>query len=144
MTKKIIVSILCSIGIIGMVGMFFLFLYFTVPSQSAANSIVLPSTVADKKSSSGTSESSGTSGHSSIYVADVYQSLTLRKAADSGSVEITSLAPMTKMKILRFVENTDYAYVKVLNGEHKNLKGYVNSNYITQFGDNTVRVGNEE
>ncbi len=143
MVKKLIVTILCGLGIIGITGMFFLFLYFAVPSKMAASSIDLPSTVKDaEKSTSSTEDTSST--NSNVYVADVYQSLTLREKPDSSSNELTSLPPMTHLEVIEEVSGTDYDYVEVLTGNYKGYKGYVNGNYITPLGESTVRVGNDE
>lgn len=142
MTKKFIVSFLCVIFIAGTILAGFLFLYFSIPSKEAMNSISLPSSVEDTASSSEmtTEESSS----QNIYVADVHQSLTLRVSPSSDSDEITSLSPMTHLEVIEFVEGTDYAYVTVLTGDKESYKGYVNSEYITKLGEPTVRIGTEE
>lgn len=145
MFKKIIVSFLCAVIVIGIafggVGL----LYFAIPSKKAEASISLPRTVEDSETASAesTTESSDSEG-SNVYVADVYQSLTLRAQASSDSESITDLTPMTHLEVLSFVEGTDYAYVEVLSGDKKSYKGYVNSEYITKLGEPTVRVGAEE
>ena len=85
-----------------------------------------------------------TTSSQNVYVADVHQSLTLRAEPSSDSAEITSLAPMTHLEVIEFVDNTDYAYVKVLTGDKESYKGYVNSEYITKLGESTIRIGEEE
>lgn len=148
MFRKIIVSFLCAIMIAGMVFAGFCCLYFSLPSRQAAASISLPDTVADSSevaaeaAQEATTEDSAEAGET--YVADVYQSLTLRAEASANSVEITSLPPMTHLSVLEFVEGTSYAYVKVTSGTAKGYKGYVNSDYITKLGEATIRVGTEE
>ncbi len=141
MIKKFIVSLLCVVFITGMIFTGFLFLYFTIPSKDAMSSISLPSSVEDTVSSSSTEETDETGD---IYVADVHQSLTLRSAPSSSSDALTSLVPMTHLKVLEFVENTDYALVEVLTGDKESYKGYVNSEYITPLGESTIRIGTEE
>ena len=79
-----------------------------------------------------------------VYVADVYQSLTLRSEASADSDAITDLLPMTHLEVLEFAAGTNYAYVKVLTGDKESYKGYVNSEYITKLGEPTVRIGTEE
>lgn len=142
MIKKFIVSFLCVVFIAGIIFAGFLFLYFTIPSQKAMSSITLPSTVEDTEQT----ESSSTEDESNdnIYVADVHQSLTLRDGPSSDSEEITSLTPMTHLKVIEFVENTDYVLVEVLTGDKESYKGYVNSEYITPLGEPTIRIGTEE
>lgn len=145
MIKKIIVSFLCAVVIAGMVLAGFCLLYFAIPSREAQSSISLPSTVEDSESQSAESTTEAeTSDSSNVYVADVYQSLTLRSEASSDSDSISSLVPMTHLQVLEFVEGTDYAYVEVLSGDSEGATGYVNSEYITKLGEQTVRVGTEE
>lgn len=142
MTKKIIISFLCIFVIVGMICGGFAFLYFVIPSESAKRSITLPSSVEDSVSAeSGTTEESS-SGN--VYVADVYQSLTLREGPSADAAEKTSLPPMTHMEVLEFIQGTDYAFVQILTGENESYKGYVNYNYITRLGEPMVRVGAEE
>ena len=79
-----------------------------------------------------------------IYVADVHQSLTLRNGPSSDSDEIASLTPMTHLRLIESVEDTDYALVEVQTGQYESYRGYVNSEYITPLGESTIRVGTEE
>lgn len=142
MIKKFIVSFLCVIFIAGAVFGGFLFFYFAIPSREAMSSISLPATVEDSEQiESATTE---TTSSQNVYVADVHQSLTLRAEPSSDSAEITSLEPMTHLEVIEFVDNTDYAYVKVLTGDKESYKGYVNSEYITKLGESTIRIGEEE
>ena len=142
MIKKFIVSFLCVIFISGAVFGGYLFFYFAIPSREAMSSISLPATVEDSEQiESATTE---TTSSQNVYVADVHQSLTLRAEPSSDSAEITSLAPMTHLEVIEFVDNTDYAYVKVLTGDKESYKGYVNSEYITKLGESTIRIGEEE
>lgn len=143
MIKKFIVSILCVVFIAGMIFSGFLFLYFTIPSQTAMNSISLPATVEDSKETEAAStEDEEESGDT--YVADVHQSLTLREGPSSDSDAIASLTPMTHLRVVEFVEDTDYAMVVVETGEYESYRGYVNSEYITRLGESTIRIGTEE
>ena len=120
MIKKFIVSFLCVIFIAGAVFGGFLFFYFAIPSREAMSSISLPATVEDSEQiESATTE---TTSSQNVYVADVHQSLTLRAEPSSDSAEITSLAPMTHLEVIEFVDNTDYAYVKVLTGDKESYK----------------------
>jgi hypothetical protein len=80
---------------------------------------------------------------SGTYVADVYQSLTLRVSPSSNAAEIVGLPPMTHMEIIEYVEGTNYAYVLVTNGANKGYKGYVNTDYITPLGESTIRVNSD-
>lgn len=143
MIKKFIVSFLCVVFIAGVITSGFLFLYFAIPSQKAMNSIDLPSTVEDPEDTKSTSTEDEESDEN-IYVADVHQSLTLRNGPSSDSEEIASLTPMTHLRVIEFVEDTDYAMVEVQTGEYESYRGYVNSEYITQLGESTIRVGSEE
>ena len=142
MIKKIIISFLCIIMIVGTICGGFLFFYFVIPSREAMNSISLPSRVEDSVSAEEKTTEETTS--EDIYVADVYQSLTLREGPSADAKEKTSLPPMTHLEVLEFIQGTDYAFVKVLTGENESYKGYVNYNYITRLGEPTVRVGAEE
>ncbi|MCI6859495.1 MAG: SH3 domain-containing protein [Eubacterium sp.] len=144
MFKKIIVSFFCAILIAGMVCAGVGLLYFLIPSRKAQASISLPSIVEDKDSSQDTSAKKEDSEEDDIYVADVYQSLTLRAQAGSDSEAITGLSPMTRVRVLEFVAGTDYAHVEVISGESKGYKGYVNNEYITKLGEPTVRIRTEE
>lgn len=142
MIKKVLISLLCIIIIIGTISGGFIFLYFAVPSRKAMSSIELPSYVEDtalaKEASTEEEKTSNT------YVADVYQSLTLRESPSSNAREIAGLPPMTHLEILEYVDNTNYAYVEVTTGDSKGYKGYVNTDYITRLGEPTIRVGAEE
>ena len=97
----------------------------------------------DKAAAEATTEDTD-SKNKNVYVADVYQSLTLRSEASADSDAITDLEPMTHLEVLEFTAGTNYAYVEVLSGEKKSYKGYVNSDYITKLGEPTVRIGTEE
>lgn len=143
MIKKFLVSFLCIIVIIGVIAGGLMFFYFVIPSREAMNSISLPASVEDTVSAS-TDTTQETSTEEEIYVADVYQSLTLREGPSADAAEKTSLPPMTHLEVLEFIQGTDYAYVKVLTGENESYEGYVNYNYITRLGEPTVRVGAEE
>ncbi|MCD8020511.1 MAG: SH3 domain-containing protein [Clostridiales bacterium] len=143
MIKKFIVSFLCIVCIAGFVCAGFSFLYFSIPSRTAMNSISLPSTVMDAEQTESASTEEEDENEN-IYVADVYQSLTLRESASSDSSEIASLVPMTHLEVIEFIDGTDYAYVEVLTGDYEGYKGYVNSGYITHLGDATIRIGEEE
>lgn len=142
MIKKFIVSLLCIVFIAGVIFSGFLFLYFAIPSQKAMSSISLPSTVEDSEEVQSTQEDEEES--STTYVADVHQSLTLRDGPSSDSDAIASLTPMTHLSLIEFVEDTDYALVEVETGEYTSYRGYVNSEYITQLGEPTIRIGTEE
>lgn len=139
MLKKLIVSFLCAIVVACTVLGGFCLLYFTIPSQKAKASISLPSTVEDSETAA-----ESNSKDKNVYVADVYQSLTLRSEASADSDAITDLLPMTHLEVLEFAAGTNYAYVKVLTGDKESYKGYVNSEYITKLGEPTVRIGTEE
>lgn len=148
MFKKLIVSLVCACIIIGTLLLGFVTLYFAVPSRQSQAEIQLAATVSDPVTTQeDTSIEEETSEKSSdIYVADVYQSLTLRSKASSDSDPLIDegLAPLTKMEVIEFVDSTNYAYVRVLDGEHQDLFGYVNSDYITRSGEPTVRAWGEE
>lgn len=141
MIKKLLLSLLCVIMITGTITGGFLFLYFAIPSRKAAASISLPSHVEDtvKAAKADTEEESD----SKTYVADVYQSLTLRESPSSNAKEIVGLPPMTHLEIIEYVNGTNYAYVMVTAGESKGNKGYVNTDYITRLGESTIRAGAE-
>ena len=133
MFKKLIVSFLCAIVVACTVLGGFCLLYFS-----------LPSTVEDSENAAEATTEDTDSENKNVYVADVYQSLTLRSEASADSDAITDLEPMTHLEVLEFTAGTNYAYVEVLSGEKKSYKGYVNSDYITKLGEPTVRIGTEE
>lgn len=141
MIKKFTVSLLCIVALVAAVFGGFLFLYFAIPSKEAMHSIELPSHVEDTVSAQ---QETTEEEPSDTYVADVYQSLTLRETPSADGAEKTSLPPMTHMEVIEFVSGTDYAYVKVTSGNEAGYEGYVNRNYITRLGDSTIRVGTEE
>ena len=143
MIKKFIVSFLCVVFIAGVIFSGVCLLYFAIPSQTAMNSISLPSTVEDpEETESSSTEDEEESGDT--YLADVHQSLTLREGPSSDSDAIASMTPMTHLRVIEFVEDTDYALVEVQTGEYESYRGYVNSEYITQLGEPTIRIGTEE
>lgn len=119
------------------------FLYFALPSPKAAASIELPAMVEDDPSIVAEAKEEEENDTVITYLADVYQSLTLRAEPDSNAAELVSLTPMTHMSLIEFVDNTNYAYVEVTSGEYMGYKGYVNTDYITRLGENTMRVGEE-
>lgn len=143
MLKNIIISLFCIIIITGTITGSFLFLYFAIPSKKAASTIDLPDKVEDNLAAediTGDEEEE----NSKTYVADVYQSLTLRESPSSNAKEIVGLPPMTHMEIIEYVSGTNYAYVEVTAGEHEGYKGYVNTDYITPLGESTIRAGSGE
>lgn len=103
MLKKLIVSFLCAIVVACTVLGGFCLLYFTIPSQKAKASISLPSTVEDSENAA-ESTTEADSKDKNVYVADVYQSLTLRSEASADSDAITDLLPMTHLEVLEFAE----------------------------------------
>ncbi len=141
MIRKILISLLCvTIIVTGITGGF-LFLYFAIPSRKAAASIDLPKRVEDERAA--LEESTEEEAASDTFVADVYQSLTLRERPDSNAKEIVGLPPLTHMKIIEYVNGTNYAYVEVTAGASQGAKGYVNTDYITRLGEPTIRAGAE-
>lgn len=144
MLKNIIISFFCIIIIIGTITGSFLFLYFAIPSQKAANSISLPDRVEDNLEAASLTDDEEEEEDSKTFVADVYQSLTLRESPSSNAKEIVGLPPMTHMEIIKYVTGTNYAYVEVTAGEHAGYKGYVNTDYITPLGEPTLRAGSGE
>ena len=143
MIKKILIPLLCFLIIAGTITGTFLILYFAIPSRKAQASIRLPSHVEDPVQAD-TSEEEEEEQGSTTYIADVYQSLTLRESPSSGAREIVGLPPMTHMEILSYVSGTNYAYVTVTTGEYEGYKGYVNTDYITRLGEGTIRAGAAE
>lgn len=84
MFKKLIVSFLCAIVVActrSLAG--FCLLYFSIPSQKAKASISLPSTVEDSENAAEATTEDTDSENKNVYVADVYQSLTLRSEASA-------------------------------------------------------------
>ncbi len=145
MVTKFFVSVLCVIVIAALIVFGFLFFYFAIPSRKAENSISLPTYVEDSaEAKNASAEEEEEEEEDDIYVADVHQSLTLREGASSTSGEITSLTPMTHLKVIEFVEGTDYALVEFMTVEKVGYQGYVNSEYITRLGEPTIRIGTEE
>jgi len=142
MIKKILISLLCIFIIVGTITGGFLFLYFAIPSKKAMSSIELPAYVEDevKQEEASTQEEKS----STTYIADVYQSLTLREGPSSNAAEICGLPPMTHMEIIEYVSGTNFAYVEVSTGDQKGAKGYVNTDYITRLGEPTVRASSGE
>ncbi len=120
--------------------------FFITPSRKAESSISLPSQVEDPEVvADDDGEGTEDSAYDNIYIADVHQSLTLRTQPDSNATPIIEegLAAMTKMQVIRYVENTNFAYVEVINGPYKGYEGYVNYEYITKLGEPTLRVGTD-
>ena len=120
--------------------------FFITPSRRAQSGISLPAQVEDPVISATEEEKEeGNSTYDNIYIADVHQSLTLRTEPDSNARPIMEegLAAMTKMQVIRYVENTSFAYVEVINGPYAGYEGYVNYEYITKLGEPTIRVGND-
>lgn len=142
MIKQILIALLCFVTITGIITGSFMVLYFAIPSKKAMKSIELPSHVEDTVTAE--AETTEETADSNTFVADVYQSLTLRESPSANAKEIVGLPPMTHMEILEYVKGTNYAYVKVTAGEHKGYTGYVNTDYITPLGESTLRAGAEE
>ena len=146
MLKKLLVSLLSMMVVAFVVFSVVALVFFMTPSRKARSGISLPSTVTDPETSAEAStESSDDSTYDNIYIADVHQSLTLRTQPDSNSSPVMEegLASMTKMQVIQFVDNTNFAYVEVINGPYTGYTGYVNRDYITRLGEPTIRVGNE-
>ena len=100
--------------------------FFITPSRKAQAGISLPAQVEDPEvSPEDETEESADSTYDNIYIADVHQSLTLRTQPDSNATPIIEegLAAMTKMQVIRYVENTNFAYVEVINGPYKGDEG---------------------
>ena len=120
--------------------------FFITPSRKAQSGISLPAQVEDPEDlPAENTEQEENSTYDNIYIADVHQSLTLRTQPDSNSKPIMEegLAAMTKMQVIRYVENTNFAYVEVINGPYQGYEGYVNCDYITRLGEPTIRVGTD-
>ena len=143
MLKKFLIPLLCIIIITSTLVGSFLFLYFAIPSKRAKASIHLPDKVEDLPAAETDTEEEEAET-SDTWIADVYQSLTLRESPSSNAKEIVGLPPMTHMEILEYVTGTNYAYVVVTAGEHEGYKGYVNTDYITRLGETTIRAGAQE
>ncbi len=147
MLKKLIISVICAIFVIGTSLMMFMALFFLLPSRKAGASISLPSSVRDTESEKAKDSEEDTEEEEDkdIYVADVYESLTLRTQPDSDNHQgDVSLPQMTHMKLLEFIDGTDYVYVQVSSGEYSGSKGYVNKQYITKLGEHTIRVNSDQ
>lgn len=142
MLKNIMISVFCIIIIVGTITGSFLFLYFAIPSKKAAATISLPSQVEDNLKAEALTQEEDE--NSRTFVADVYQSLTLRESPSPNAKEIVGLPPMTHMKVIEYITGTNYAYVEVTAGEHKGYLGYVNTDYITPLGESTIRAGSGE
>ncbi len=148
MLKKTIISLISICVIAGTLLLGFFVLYFVVPSQKAQDEIVLAEQVSDPESEdTEESEDEETDSEESdnIYVADVYQSLTLRSQPSSNADPVTDegIEPLTQLEVQEFITDTDFAYVRVLEGENKDVFGYVNSEYITKLGEPTIRAVQE-
>ena len=146
MLKRIIVMILSLFFIACIVFAAVAAVFFITPSRKARSSISLPAQVEDPEVlPDETTEDNEDSTYDNIYIADVHQSLTLRTEPDSNAKPIMEegLAAMTKMQVIRYIENTNFAYVEVINGPYKGYEGYVNYDYITRLGEPTLRVGTD-
>ena len=120
--------------------------FFITPSRKAQSSISLPAQVEDPEGAADDNgEENENSTYDNTYIADVHQSLTLRTQPDSNATPIIEegLAAMTKMQVIRYVDNTNFAYVEVINGPYKGYEGYVNYEYITKLGEPTLRIGSD-
>ena len=91
MFKKLIVSFLCAIVVACTVLGGFALLYFSIPSQKAKASISLPSTVEDSENAAESTTEDTDSENKNVYVADVYQSLTLRSEASAALMQLLIL-----------------------------------------------------
>ena len=149
MLKKIFISVLCAVFVIGASLLMFMTLFFLLPSKKAVSSISLPSSVRDPdlqgEKSEGSSQGTTEDEQKDIYVADVYESLTLRTEPNANNHQgDISLPQLTHMRLIEFIEGTEYAYVQVASGPFKDSTGYVNKNYITKLGDHTIRVSSDD
>ena len=146
MLKRIIIMVLSLFFIACIVFAAVAAVFFITPSRRAQSSISLPAQVEDPEVlPEEKAEESEDSTYDNIYIADVHQSLTLRTEPDSNAKPIMEegLAAMTKMQVIRYVENTSFAYVEVINGPYQGYEGYVNYEYITRLGEPTLRVGTD-
>lgn len=76
-----------------------------------------------------------------IYLADVYEYLSLRTSASTSAPVKANLSPCTEMTVLS--DSYDpMVYVCVNTGSYAGYTGYVNENYITQKGYQLIRVNN--
>lgn len=151
MIRKIMLSLISAGVIAGTILIGFAALYFIIPNKQAMAEIRLAEQVTDAVSDTETAEDTTTQSAQqerteNIYVADVYQTLTLRSQPDSNSEPLMEegLLPLTRLELQESVPGTNFAYVKVLDGSFKDMLGYVNTDYITKLGEPTLRVNVEE
>lgn len=71
-----------------------------------------------------------------IYYADVYDSLTLRRSASTSASALAHLAPYTPLQVISY--SNGMAYVYVLDS---GLSGYVNTEYIVSNINHCMRAG---
>ena len=74
-----------------------------------------------------------------IYYADVYDSLTLRRSASTSATAIAHLAPYTPLQVISY--SGKMAYVYVLDS---GLSGYVNTEYVVSNINHCTRAGKTE
>ncbi len=72
-----------------------------------------------------------------VYIADVYEYLTLREAPSTSAKAICLLPPFTEMYITEYTNDTMVRVITV--GDQ--YTGYVNRNYIVRKGSSTQRAG---
>lgn len=75
-----------------------------------------------------------------VYLADVYESLTLRESASVSSKAVYLLEPGTRMQI---VERTNETMVRIRTVDN-DLEGYVNAEYIAPEGTVMRRLGKQK
>ena len=72
-----------------------------------------------------------------VYIADVYESLTLRNAPSTSAAALCLLPPFTELYITEFTNDTMVKIITIGTG----YTGYVNKNYLARKGAVTQRAG---
>ena len=72
-----------------------------------------------------------------VYIADVYESLTLRNAPSTSAAALCLLPPFTELYITEFTNDTMVKIITIGTG----YTGYVNKNYLARKGTVTQRAG---
>lgn len=112
----------------------------TAPTKTPSPTPTSPPTaedvvVIDQSAQSKSQEASSVDGI--VYIADVYEYLTLRNAPSTSAAAICLLPPYTELYITEFTNDPMVKVITIGTG----FTGYVNRNYLAKKGSATIRAG---
>lgn len=112
----------------------------SAPTKTPSPTPTVPATTEDvvviDQSAQSTAEAAS-SVDGIVYIADVYEYLTLRNAPSTSAAAICLLPPYTELYITEFTNDPMVKVITIGTG----FTGYVNRNYLVKKGSATIRAG---